>query len=75
MKITAAASGAFRGGARDSRAVCGDSPRTPAAREFVNGGQYLDALFKRRGAEENREVRRECFPLRSSTLLLCASAF
>ena len=32
-------------------------------------------FFKRKGAEENREVRREYFPLRRSTLLLCASAF
>jgi len=27
------------GGARDSRAVCGDSPQTPAARVVVNGVQ------------------------------------
>ena len=27
------------GGARDSRAVCGDSPQTPDARVFVNSVQ------------------------------------
>jgi hypothetical protein len=29
----------FPGGARDSRAVCGDSPQTPDARVFPSGVQ------------------------------------
>ena len=57
------------GGARDPRAVCGDSPQTPDAREVVRGAQIWVL-------PSNAETRRGVFsPQRKAEKFLCASLF